>query len=369
MIDASVDLPALSKEILLNPKEAGKNPVVALLELEQPDLGFLCPLARAIYLLESKRPQRVDAIEALDSCFLIDDSMSGNCLELSDESACVEEQVSHAIKQEFNQKEIALGFMSVGDMYFYQGFWDDYLRSAQGTAWPIGLLDEPAKFNENAFAILDSDAATGPSAYPTDRGEFIGMLAYALASINDLAIEGPTLQDSKIEIDWENLSEQYTQRFPKKASCGHKGQLCWLHYLDADQAATLGIAASGEDAIGDNPDYPAWVPKGIGEEELEATWISPNDILESYSRGELSIPASTEAWFALGCGSDWYPGANLIEEDDSEDEASNSVGFKPMNRPLITVNVRRGQATLPSELLILKPYLIQLVQLLEAEES
>lgn len=369
MIDASVDLLALSKEILLNPKEAGKNPVVALLELEQPDLGFLCPLARAIYLLESKRPQRVDAIEALDSCFLIDDSMSGNCLELSDEYACIEEQVSHAIKQEFNQKEIVLGFMSVGDMMFYQGFWNDYLRSAQGTAWPIGLLDEPAKFNEKAFAVLDSDAATSPSAYPTDSGEFLGTLAYTLTSINDLAIAGPTLQDSKIESDWENLSEEYEQRYPDIARWDDEGQLCWLHYLDADQAATLGIAASSEDAIGDNPDYPAWVPKGVSKEELEATWISPDDLQESYSVGELSVQRSTEAWFALGCGSDWYPGANLIEEDDSEDEATNSVVFEPMSRPLITVNVRRGQAALPSELLILKPYLIQLVQLLEMEES
>ena len=44
MVDSSVDLLALNRQILLDPTAAGSNELVALLELEQPGLEFLCPL-------------------------------------------------------------------------------------------------------------------------------------------------------------------------------------------------------------------------------------------------------------------------------------------------------------------------------------
>lgn len=369
MTDSSFDLLSLNEEILLKPAEVRNNPLVTLLELEMPELEFLCPLARAIYLIETKRPERINAREVLNSCFLIDDSLSGSCLELSDDYACIEEQVSHVIFRKFNHKEIALGFTSSGDMMYCQGFWDDYLRSKSGTQWPLVLLDEPLRFNEEIFRSLDSEANTGPSAYPTDRGEFIGTVTYSLTSINGVGIEGPTLQDSKIESSWDNLSEAYNQRYPEQANSDREGQMCWLHYLDAPQADMLGISASEGNAIGENSDYPGWVPKTTSDEELEATWISPDEMQESYSGGEMSVEESTEAWFALGCGADWYPGADLIDEDDSDDEASVSKIFDPMVRPLITANIARGKSSLPNEILVIKPYLVQLAVLLKEQQS
>lgn len=363
----SIDLLNLNTEVLSIPENCAGHAIIQLLELKDPGLSFLGPLARAIYFIESERLEAIDAREALNTCYVIDDSFSGDCLLVDPddyEHPSISEDVNHAIKRVFRGMEITLRFESWGNETFYFHYCHDFLRAVPGVTWPTSLLDNGGKFNEWAFSSLDAvNADTVPGARPSDSGEFLGILSYTLSGINQLSVKGPTYTDQKCESTWENLSEEYTQRYPKSANSDHEGQMCWLHYLSAAQAKLLGIAASGKDAIGENPDYPEWVPKAVSEDELESTWISPDELQESYSNGEASGPQSTEAWLALGCGSNWYPGADIIE-GDTEDRAADSLVFNPMARPLITAQITRGDKILPSEILTLRPYLILLGKML-----
>jgi len=55
MASREIDIDSINRHILLNPTESAKNVLVRLLEVENPELKFLCPLAKAIYLIETGR--------------------------------------------------------------------------------------------------------------------------------------------------------------------------------------------------------------------------------------------------------------------------------------------------------------------------
>lgn len=46
-----INLLELNKEILVAPGKRAHHPQIQFLKLEDPDLEFLCPLAKAIYLV------------------------------------------------------------------------------------------------------------------------------------------------------------------------------------------------------------------------------------------------------------------------------------------------------------------------------
>ena len=362
MADSSIDLLDLNREILLNPKAAGSNQLVALLELEKPGLEFLCPLAKAIFLLESNRHAQVNASEALASCLLVDYTFSG--FPGADDHATVTEQVDHTINTIFFGQEIVLGFESTGEMTHYTSYWSDYARQAWAHGWPLVLMTQPQGFIDVLFNLLDNTAREKkPGAYPTDKGEFLGSLSYTLKTINDINVDGPEYAYSNGDDSWEGLSEQYIQRFPGTRN-DRNGQMCWLHYLSDEQAENLGIRAYGDAAIGVNADYPAWVSKSVSPKDLEATWISPDDLQESYSQGKIAFEKSTDAFFVLGCGADWTP-AQHTEDDDQIVEEPEGLIFDPLTPPLIEVQIQRGARVLPVELFNLAPYLISIGEMLD----
>jgi len=360
MADSSIDLLALNREILLNPKAAGSNELVALLELEKPGLEFLCPLAKAIYLFETNRPDRVNPSEALLSCAIVDYTFSG--LPGSEDPLDILEEVSHTIKTTFGDQEILLRFKSTGGMIYCTGFWSDYLRSAWATKWPLDLLSSPQDFVASLFLILDESCSeTSPGAYPTDKGEFLGSMTYALVGINDKNIDGPEYSNMGCEDGWEGLSDHYDQRC-LGARIDSEGQMCWLHYIDEHDAKSLGIWAKRDEAIGVNSDYPEWVSKKVSKEDMEATWISPDHLQSSYSQGSLAVEESTSALLAFGCGTDWEPGYSEYD-DDQADAKGDELIFDPMTPPLMEIPIQRGANSLPDELVVFVPYIMKLHQM------
>lgn len=362
----NTDLLELNKEILASPGSSGVHSLIRLLELEKPDLNFLCPLAKAIYLVETNRAKKVDPLIALDNCLAVDYTFSG--YPGFDDHAEVSEEVTHFIETEFCGKKITLGFESSGNMTHFTSFWSEYLRVEWGTKWPLELLEQPAEFIEELFNKFKRGIKNAtPEAFPTDNGEFLGSLSYTLRTVNGINIDGPEYTYCNGEDNWDGLSEEFSQRFPgTRSDCD--GQMCWLHHIDAETALQLGISAEGDNAIGNNPDYPAWIGKTASKKELEATWISPDDLQESYSKGELFIQESTEACLLIGFGADWDPSLLSEEdeddedddgEDDGEDEASDQSIFKPLTEPLIEIAIKRGSKELPNELSLLKPYLVE----------
>ena len=303
MADSSIDLLALNREILLNPKAAGNNELVALLELEKPGLEFLCPMAQAIYWIETKQKQRIDPEEVLRSLYCIDDSEANG-----DGHAYIKEVVLHSITLALGDLEIVLGFNSLTEMIYHGQYWPRYVRYASAIEWNLDMEDRQAEVVAAWFRSIEinaKDCQKFPQGYPVDSGEFIGTTSYTLVSINSLTVDGPTFSDTHHEQSWSGLNVEFMQRWEDDCDLDNS-VFCFLHYLGRDQADQIGIAAIGKQALGPDQNYPEWVPKKLDAFE-EALWIHSDRIKHSYDGGTLVIEPSKEAWIAVGCGSAWDP--------------------------------------------------------------
>ena len=356
MADSSIDLLALNREILLNPLAAGSNDLVALLELEKPGLEFLCPLAKAIYLLETNRKECIDVNEVLGSLWLIDDSMARGTGLHGDDYADVTEIVHHSKSTMLDGIEIELGFQSSTEMVHYTGFWPEYLRTCSAQDVELISSAEPSSWIDQWFADLNEsvkESRRSPYGYPADSGEFIGTCSYKLTSINSLLVDGPTFSDTYHEQEWEALNEDYPQRWDGEEE---NSSFCWLHYLSLEQAEQIGIAAEEKQALGSDQDYPEWVSEAI--EWDDQVWIHSDRIKESYDRGRVIFALSSVAWIAVGCGSEWDP----AEPDNQHDpeEHTNWDEFPENMGPLLKIQISRDAEQLPDELEALLPYWRQL---------
>ena len=355
-----ISLDALNREILLNPASAGSNELVALLELEKPGLEFLCPLARAIYWLETNREGSIDVNGVLGSLWLIDESEARGTGEYGEDYACVEEVVHHSIITTFGGIEIDLGFDSSTTMVHYKEFWPAYLRTVSAHAIELNSAAEHSSLIDQWFAELDAETKTSrrsPDGYPTDSGEFIGSSSYALTSVNGLLVNGPSFSDTYHDQSWDGLNEDYPQRWVEG---GEDSCFCWLHYLSLDQAEQIGIAAKGRNALGPDKAYPEWAPKKLVD-DLEDQWIGSDYIGNSYGEGNVIVESSTTAYIAAGCGAEWDPSN---PESQLDVVADGCEEFPGNAAPLLKIEINRNAEQLPAELENLLPYLVKLRKLI-----
>ncbi|MCX5938311.1 MAG: hypothetical protein NTW02_08945 [Cyanobium sp. LacPavin_0920_WC12_MAG_62_9] len=298
-----LDLLELNRQVLLSPGQCGKDPVVNLLEIDDPSLAFLCPLAKAIYLIETGRLELLNKLEALQTIHLIDDSRSGrpgddDCDDL--DKVIVEEFVDHSIHRSLCGKEIVLGFRSTGTMYYEKRFWRDYLRTVKLTGLDLLFLENYRGFLKWCLESLSATSKTiVPRCYPTEKDEFIGQCDYQLTTINGASIDGPSLLDQRHNIELRNPIEDYVQQ---------DGVFCWLHYLDKRQAELLGLAEKSDYSshLKDSK-YPEWIPQSTTEKDLEQAWVGSAELTESYLKGNLIASQSEQGWIAVGSGSHWLP--------------------------------------------------------------
>lgn len=352
-----ISLDALNREILLNPASAGSNELVALLELEKPGLEFLCPLARAIYWLETNREGSIDVNGVLGSLWLIDESEARGTGEYGEDYACVEEVVHHSIITTFGGIEIDLGFDSSTTMVHYKEFWPAYLRTVSAHAIELNSAAEHSSLIDQWFAELDAETKTSrrsPDGYPTDSGEFIGSSSYAMTSVNGLLVNGPSFSDTYHDQSWDGLNEDYPQRWVEG---GEDSCFCWLHYLSLDQAEQIGIAAKGRNALGPDKAYPEWAPKKLVEDQ----WIGSDYIGNSYGEGNVIVESSTTAYIAAGCGAEWDPSN---PESQLDVVADGCEEFPGNAAPLLKIEINRNAEQLPAELENLLPYLVKLRKLI-----
>lgn len=360
MANAPVDLLALNRQILLNPSAAGGNELVALLELEQPGLEFLCPLARAIYWVETNRQGRIDANEILGSLWVVDESEARGTGEYG-EYADVTEMVHHSMPVRCGATEVKLGFESSSKMVYHGEFWPKWVRCACVTDLSSDSSFDHYCLIEEWFAKFDektSDAREqrSPQGYPTDSGEFIGTCRYTLTSINGIAVEGPTFSDTYHEQEWEGLHENYPQHWDDDGD-EEDSSFCWLHYLSREQAEQIGIASKGEEALGPDEDYPEWVSKKLITQG-EGLWIDSDQIQSSYSEGIVIVEPSMQAWLAVGCGPEWDP--NNHPDDQVNPEDGEWEQYPGDAGPLLRIEISRDEEVLPPELAALLPYIEKL---------
>jgi len=357
MHNKRLDLLELNRQVLLSPGQCGKHPAVNLLEIEDPSLAFLCPLTKAIYLIETGRLELLNKLEVLKTIHLIDDSRSGrpgdnDCDDL--DKVIVEEFVEHSMHKSLCGKKIVLGFRSTGTMYYENRFWRDYLRTVKLTGQDLLLLENFPGFLTSCLESLSTtNKAIAPRCYPTEKDEFIGQVDYQLATINGASIDGPSLLDQKHHIEWSNLAEDYIQQ---------DGMFCWLHYLDKRQAELLGLAEKSDYSSHlKNSEYPEWIPQTTSERDLEEAWVGSAELTESYLKGNLVANQSEEGWIAVGSGSYWLP--EMQEGDRDANGLEEILIYDQYHPPLLEISLRKGQRKPPKEFAPLIPYLIKLAKL------
>ena len=272
----------------------------------------------------------------------------------------VEEVVKHLITTSFNGIDIHLSFESCTEMTHHQDIWPRYVRACSALNCEVTEFPKAESMIESLFLSLDAGTKVSrriANGYPTDSGEFIGTSSYTLTSVNGLPVEGPTFSDTYHEQEWENLNDQYIQRWDEDDE-NSESAFFWLHSLTQEMAEQLGIAASGDEALGDDQEeYPAWMPKTLLKNS-DSFWIDADQIQASYARGNVIVDPSTCAWIAVGCGAAWdptEPGSQVNPEQSGEWES-----FPEMMGPLLRIELSQAMATPPILLKTLLPYVTQL---------
>jgi hypothetical protein len=292
------DVAGLNRRILLDPRAVSDPGFSPLLLHEEPFGGHLHPLAKGLALLElhSANADVGKLRECYESgipfCFVSGITAMDPSGGSDTEHGCME-RVADQIEVLLAGRTIVLEFESTGSMTIMGVTTDKH--------YPVALdeflADEPAALASPA-ALHAAWAATRraePFAYPEDSGWEIGGIRWKLTKIGGLPVDGPEISD--YNLGWDDdcvLSDSYKQRYQEYEQ-GYEQAFCLLHYLDEGQARELGLARP-DGSVG----QPAgkveagYYPDGVRDDlDLEATWITRDQLIESYRDSTLLFDTLT----------------------------------------------------------------------------
>lgn len=125
------DLVALNAELLRDPAAIPGHPLVQSLAQRDPELGFLCPLVRALVEIENGSCAAATAQAALATCWLVDDSAINRPEDwTAGDNMEVAEIVEHHISAEFQGTTIPLRFLSEADLLYCSEEYKDHITAA-----------------------------------------------------------------------------------------------------------------------------------------------------------------------------------------------------------------------------------------------
>lgn len=283
---------------------------LALLASHDPDLSILCPLAKAAYLRRTMGliPAEV-ARTALSTVFAIAGEDGEALREGESIIVFTNEYVHHLIKINLpNGKEVKIRFKSEGSI-------SDFLGNSE--AWiPLDTIPEsPIEAGELdkeviASAIAERIRSSSPKCYPCDT-DFIGIITYEITSIDSIDISGFSA------VDYHNAFEIAHQS--KDLEEGDDHSFRWTDLLGDGQLAALGGKARP---------YPS--------EDWE--WISREQMLESYQKGEVVKSGIDPFLMCIGSGEKWKPDGVVEDEwTTSIDEEAEDEAFDAFQMPILTI--------------------------------
>lgn len=314
--------------------------LIQLLEIGDPDLPMLSPLAKAAWRLQSSGSVREAEVEAALKATIVIAGQEDESL-LSGESICSfeEEKVVHRIPVKVTSpagtRIINLSFESEGNLQCTLGgdapltpwLTVDCLAHDWGSiASDLGSLSEQSLFP----AYERYGQPSSPGCYPCDT-YFIGMPTYSLLRIEDQPVSGPILMDAKHDIDWVDYG------LLEKEPSGR--EFCWLHQLTLTQAQSLGLARSS----GKHPDpkMPEWLADDLTFSKL---WIDPDDLQESYSQGHVTGYKVADLLLCVGAGPEWCPGDLDSQVDELNRELDQIEVYPEAQLPLKVFRLSKGYA-------------------------
>jgi hypothetical protein len=307
--------------------------LVALLELADPALPGLSPLARAAWQLNSTGTVSRELAEAaLDATFLIASPLGEDLL--AGEHICTFEleKIDHTInievRSESGSKDIVLSFSSDGELQCLLGGEAPLTPSLAMSAIELGKLKTNLLSEAQIFEAYETIAiADSPAAYPCDT-DFIGILTYTLTRINTEPVSGPCLSDCYNDfscLDSGLLTEWVEGR-----------EFCWLHQLTREQAEVLELARP-DGSHGDRS-MPYWLRDDISISKL---WITSEDLKESYAKGTVSGYELEDIILCLGAGPDWQPGGWHSGVDEGDGRLDGVDHYPETQRPLKIIHLSK----------------------------
>ena len=355
MSDQPLDLVQLNTALLKSPEQPSGDPKLEKLATEVPKLDFLCPLAKALYLLEINECRSSDAASALESCWMIDDSLIFRDKDWQpDDNIEGREIVRHSIEVIAAGEKICLGFTSEADLLFCS---DEYksLITAGTLAAFLNDRSEPDAFATPGHLITWLASSMGaPIAYPEGEDEPLCGISHRLTSINGIEVNGPTMNCGYHETTVDDFSDEWEGHLRPE-------ELCWLHALDAELAEKLGIGATSQQkkvqSSSRQSNHPTWLTEDI---DIETTWLDAEQLQKSYSAGCRIRIKEAPIRLALGCGEDWTP------EIQTEEEAScdPSGRFYPLaHPPILSIDIDPDSERIPDDFERLRPYLLELAKI------
>lgn len=345
----------LNTAILEAPERPSSAPTLQTLAAEDPKLEFLCPLAKALYLLEINECKSRDAIVALESIWLIDDSLifKDEGWEI-DDSVEGREIVAHSIDVIGAGEKIRLEFASEADLLFCS---DEYknLITADTVA---ALLRDKSKIdafaNPGHLITWLASKTEAPIGRPEGEDEPLCGISHRLASINGIDVNGPMMNCGYHETTVDGISDEWERH-------SRPEELCWLHALDAELADRLGIGATSPDKQGRassrHVNHPIWLAEGI---DIEAAWLDAEQLQKSYSAGCRLRIKEAPIRLALGCGRDWTPTTEREEEESCD---PTKQVYPLVHPPIRSIDINLDTEHLPDEAEKLLPYLLRLAEI------
>lgn len=310
----------INHHLILGTIDAEMTSLLELLELADPGLCCLSPLARPSWRLHSKGSvSREEAETALAATFLNpgNDARDDGKAVLADEQihSSEHEKVEHIIVVEVRSQSglraITLSFASEGTSQ-YNGDGPEWItvREMGCDQFCVSVLTENDIINTYERKAFKNS----PICRSCDT-VFIGMPIYTLVSIENQPVRGPSLTDYYHEVEW---IDQGLQKEPLKGR-----EFSWLHQLSREQAETLGLARSN--GIHQDPTMPHWLADDV---DFSKIWITTENVQSSYSQGTVTSYAIGDLLLCLGAGPEWRP-SHMDEQVDEVNEEKDAMNPYP----------------------------------------
>lgn len=355
MTSNAVDLVRLNTAVLAEPGRIHRHPIVQSLGEKDPDLNFLCPLARALLLLENNNCTPHDALSALETCWLIDDSLIFKEKGWQPyDNVEGKEFVRYTIQAFAAGRCFELGFDSEAALLFCS---DEYksLITADTAASLLTRKSEANAFADpNLLLTWLASKTKKPIGYPEGEDEPLCGISHRLTTINGIEVHGPTMHCGYHETTIEGLSDDWSEYEDLE-------ELSWITALTPELARKIGIGlAQGSDVSTSLPlatKHPSWLS---GEIDVNSTWLTAEQLQEGYSRGRRVRVEDAPIRLALGCGQDWTPTTDREDEEACDPEG---VDYPLAHPPVLTFDINPASESFTDAFEEYRPYLLRLAEI------
>lgn len=356
-MDKNSEIYQANQFVLSNPDQAAEGDLIKKLAQQDPDLEFLCPLSRALYLLKDNSCRPHEARDALHNCWLIDESAirKEDTWEQGDNIEA-REAVEHSIQAHLGGEIFTIGFSSEADFLFCSEEYKQLFTCAN----LLEIFSKPCfvdAFNNPArIADLFASRLEHPIGRPEGEDEPLCGINHQLTSINGYTVEGPRMYNGYHDVEIEDFSASWDGHL--KPEC-----LNWLHAVNEQLAIRLGLSKSttpesNKDLESVKPfSRPSWLREDI---DIESAWIDSETLCESYLRGDRLREPNAPYFFALGSGEDWSP---TISSEDEEGGDTPTNSFPLTHPPVLRIEISPESKTFPGLVERLRPYLLRLAEI------